>query len=183
MYVTYISPQLLKCKDTLIIPKALALPSRGLGHASHHPPLPGFSSHHPELAHPRALTGPQGHRDLLRCQLDDIGPRWAGALAAERQAPQNLGAAGRALELAATAIPDQVRLQVAPGSDRPQAAEVLEARKQGKRADGSQDGSRASQAVDSSSPLDPGPSTFHFLKVDKMVSPTPNASRSIMRIK
>lgn len=161
----------------------MVLPSRGLGHASHRPPLPGFSSHHPELPHPRALTGPQGHRDLLRCQLDDIGPRWAGALAAERQAPQNLGAAGRALELTTTAIPDQVRLQVAPGGDRPWAAEVLEARKQGKRAGGGQGGSRASQAVDSSSPLDLGTSTFHLPKVDKMVTPTPNASRNIMRIK
>lgn len=161
----------------------MALPSPGLRHASHRPPLPGFSSHHPELAYPRVLTGPQGQRDLLRCQLDDIGPRWAGALAAEWQAPQNLGAAGRALKLAATAIPDQVRLQVAPGGDRPWAAEVLEARTQGKRAGGCQGGSRASQAVDSSSPLDLGISTFHFPKVDKMVTPTPNASRSIMRIK
>lgn len=73
----------------------------------------------------RALTRPQVHGDLLWRHLNDVGARVAGALAAERQAPQNLGDAGRALQLPFAAVSDQVCLQVTPGGDRPQAAEVL----------------------------------------------------------
>ena len=74
---------------------------------------------------PRALTWPQGQGDLLRRHLNDVGAGSTGALAAERQAPQDLGAAGRALKLAPTAVSGQVCLQVTPGGDRAQAAKVL----------------------------------------------------------
>lgn len=68
-------------------------------------------------SHPRALTGPQAQGNLLGRHLNDIRTRGTGALAAERQASQDPGAAGWALKLASAAVFDQVCLQVTPGGD------------------------------------------------------------------
>lgn len=116
-------------------------------------------------SHPRALTGPQAQGHLLGCHLNDVRARRTGALAAERQASQDPGAAGRALKLASAAVSDQVCLQVTPGGDWAQAAEVLRA--------GTEEESTRRSGCLSGAPLAAlEPSTLHFrhLKVVKVMA-------------
>lgn len=72
-----------------------------------------------------AFTWPEAHSNLLWCHLDDIRACSTGALAAEGQAPKDMGAAGGTLDLTSTAISDEVCFQVTTRGDRPWIAKVL----------------------------------------------------------
>lgn len=93
-----------------------------LAHATHW----AFLSPRAQDTTPGRLTRPEAHRNLLWRHLDDVGARGTGALAAEGQAPEDMGAAGWALHLTSTAISDEVCFQVTPRGDGPWIAKVLD---------------------------------------------------------